>query len=302
VQEDSDTVVVRHEEGPADAVRAEENVDAFDVELRRVWRLANALYKSGLFRDVTHAEQAFGKIMLGRDLGLSPTQSLMVLDVVEGNVRVRSVQLAAWVRQHPNYDYDVVEHDDAHCVVEFFDVRPGPKRLMGGQMMPGEPLKRSLGASSFSLEDAKKAGLIKDHSRSPWRAHPRNMVWARAVSNGVRWFCPEVTGGIPVYTEADSFEEVRELTQGEGSGENPGWDKTNVRVAAEAERLIERAEQLGQGMYDRAIVQFALAGQSDERADEYLEAANEFLDGVEANQGRFRMTELFLVAGRAFAR
>jgi hypothetical protein len=45
------------------------------------------------------------KILLGADLGLTPTQALMNIDVVEGNARVRSNQLAAWVRQHKDYDY-----------------------------------------------------------------------------------------------------------------------------------------------------------------------------------------------------
>ena len=42
------------------------------------------------------------------------------------------------------------------------------------------------------------ANLVKD--KSGWVKYPRNMLFARAMSNGVRWFAPEATGGLPVYT------------------------------------------------------------------------------------------------------
>jgi hypothetical protein len=85
-----------------------------------VYRMAKALAASGMFKDVTQAEQAFGRILLGADLGLTPTQALMSIDVVKGNVQVRAVRLAAWVRQHPDYDYAIVAHDEAHCVIDFY--------------------------------------------------------------------------------------------------------------------------------------------------------------------------------------
>jgi hypothetical protein len=32
-----------------------------------------------------------------------------------------------------------------------------------------------------------------------WKRYPRNMLFARCISNAARWFCPSVFGG-PVYT------------------------------------------------------------------------------------------------------
>lgn len=265
VQAEDNTAEVVPVEGHTSAVT---HADEFDVEFRRAWRLAQGLAAAGLNKDVTTVEQAFGRILLGKDLGLTPTQSLMVLDVVEGNVRVRSVQLAAWVRKHPVYDYSVAEHDEQHCVIDFY--------------YDGE----TCGRSSFSIEDAKRAGLVKDHPKSAWRAHPRNMVWARAMSNGVRWYCPDVTSGIPVYTEADSFDgTAEEITAGEGDGSEPGWKGVSVEHAAEAERLIERAKALGATSFsERAIVQFALNGHPPDNTVEYLREANEYLDKFEAKQ------------------
>ena len=33
-----------------------------------------------------------------------------------------------------------------------------------------------------------------------WRKYPKNMLFARAISNGVKWHCPDVMNGQPVYT------------------------------------------------------------------------------------------------------
>jgi hypothetical protein len=43
--------------------------DDFDIQFKHDWRLAQALAASGVFKDVTQAEHAFGRILLGRDLG-----------------------------------------------------------------------------------------------------------------------------------------------------------------------------------------------------------------------------------------
>lgn len=234
-----------------------------DEEITRVWRIAKALAASGLFKDVTQAEQAFGRILLGRDLGLSPTQALMGIDVVRGNVQIRSVLLASWVRKHPEYDYAVAEHDDKHCVIDFY--------------YRGE----TCGQSTFTIEDAQKAGLVKEGS--PWKAHPRNMVWARAMSNGVKWFCPDLTGGMAIYTEADSFEDRHEsIGTGEGDGSGPGWGDMDPALVERVEQVIARAGEAGLPAFASAeVIQVRLGGQPAEVVEEWLSLAEGQLAAVE---------------------
>jgi hypothetical protein len=55
---------------------------------------------------------------------------------------------------------------------------------------------QTIGVSSFTMEDAKRAGLSGGDN---WKKYPRNMLFARAMSNGAKWYCPDVFGG-PVYT------------------------------------------------------------------------------------------------------
>jgi hypothetical protein len=236
-----------------------------------VFRLAKALAASGTFKDVTQAEQAFARILLGADLGLTPTQALMNIDIVEGNARVRSTMLAAWVRKSDDYDYKVVAHDDQRCVIEF---------SYAGEVE---------GTSSFSMEDAKRANLVKEHPKSPWRAHPRNMLFARAMSNGVRWYCPDLTGGLPVYTEADSFDAVSSATEiaaGEGSGEAPPWVGVSAEHIAQVEGLLARADAIGfPGLAGLGTVRMRLNYQPAETVAEWIAAAEEQLAAVEQTGG-----------------
>lgn len=234
-----------------------------DDEISRVWRLSKALAASGMFKDVSQAAQAFGRILLGRDLGLSPTQALMSIDVVRGNVQLRGTLLLAFVRKHPDYDYRVTEHTDEAATVVIY--RHGEEE----------------GVARFTIEDAKRAGLVKD--ASAWQHHPGNMCLWRAASNAVKFFAPDLLGGIPVYTEADSFEEPKAIGDGEGSGEAPSWpEDMDPALVILVEGTIARAKKLGHaGLADEATVRMRLAGQPESVVTAWLAEADEELTALE---------------------
>lgn len=154
-----------------------------DAEINSLWRIAKPLAMSGMFKDVREAEHAFAKMIIGRDLGLTPAQSLQGLYIVDGGIMVAYPMLGQFVRARPGYDYAVVEHDTERCVIEF--VVDGVTR----------------GVSTYTIEDAKQAGLVR--AGGNWTKAPRNMLFARAMSNGVKWYVPEVLGGIPIYVEGE---------------------------------------------------------------------------------------------------
>lgn len=154
-----------------------------DDEIRKLWRIAKPLAESRMFKNVTQAEQAFAKMIIGRDLGLSPAQAMQGLHLVEGGIMVAYPMLGQFVRARAGYDFRLVEHTNEKCAIEF--------------LRDGE----SLGVSEFTIEDAKTAKLIKDGGN--WTKYPKNMLFARAMSNGVKWIVPEVLAGLPVYVEGE---------------------------------------------------------------------------------------------------
>lgn len=231
-----------------------------DDELRRSWRIAKALAAAQVFKagdTQMTPEKAFAVMLIGGDLGLSPTQALMGIHIVKGRPVVGYTMLGAFVRRTPGYDYRVREHDWAQCTIDFF--------------IDGE----KVGSSTFTIEDAKKQGLVK--KGGAWETVPRNMLLARALSNGVRWYMPDATGGVPVYVTGEIEERSPELTRGIGNGEARGVD-----LGPRVEKVLARAAQLGHpSLADRATAEITLSGRSAEVAAEWVKAAEGELDEFE---------------------
>lgn len=141
--------------------------------------LGQIMVKSGFFADTREASQAIVKILAGQELGFGAIASMTGIHVIKGRVSLSANLIAAAVKRSGRYNYHVRELTDAVCSIEFFE-RAGDK---------WEPA----GTSRFNLEDARKAGTQNMDK------FPRNMLFARAMSNGAKWFCADVFGG-PVYT------------------------------------------------------------------------------------------------------
>lgn len=192
------------------------------TEFEDAWRVANALALSGRFKDATQPAEAFAKILLGRELGLSAPQSMVGLYLFDGGCQVAYPMLGNFIRSRDSYDYEVVEHTNEKCVLEFF--------------IDG----KSRGVSSFSWEDAVKAKLV---NKDTYQKYPRNLLFARAMSNGVKWFMPEVTNGMPVYVE-DELPSASRGALTDGSTDAPStvepslspefWDEIEQLVGPDA--------------------------------------------------------------------
>lgn len=236
-------------------------------ELKRTFSIAKALALSKRFPDARTADEAFAKILVGRDLGLSPTQALTGLHIVEGKPQIAAVTLAGFVRKSDRYDYTILHHTEESCRISFFETR-----WASGDAGHGTEFL-TLGVSEFTMEEALRAGLVKP--KSNWEKWPRNMLFARAMSNGVKWFCPDLMGGVPIYTEADLFESTAtELTSGEGSGEPVGWQGISVEDAANLERVLSLAAQRGHGgLANRSAVEMIVNGQPAEFVREWIDTA-----------------------------
>ena len=146
--------------------------------LEETMTLGKVLAQSGFFSDSREAAQAVVKVLAGAELGFGPVASMTGVNIIKGKVALSANLIAAAIKRSGRYNYRVRELTDQVCVVEFFEQ---------GQ---------SVGVSSFSMVDAKNAGLATGDN---WRKFPRNMLFARAISNGSKWYCPDLSGG-PLYT------------------------------------------------------------------------------------------------------
>jgi len=146
-------------------------------------QLGQTFFQSGLFADLKSAQQAVVKIMAGAEMGISPFAAMSGIHIIQGKPTIGAGLMAARVKGFGKYDYKVVEHSEKICSIDFFKD------------------KEKLGNSTFTIEDAKKAGT-KNLDK-----FPKNMLFARAMSNGVKWFTPDIYE-TPVYVP----EEMENLT------------------------------------------------------------------------------------------
>ena len=144
---------------------------AAEVDL---FRLGDVLAQSGYFQDARQAAQAIVKVMAGRELGFGPIASMTGIHIIQGRPAIGADLMAKAVKRSGRYNYRVTELTDEACSIEFFE-------------KSGDAWQ-SIGTSLFTRQDATKA------KTKNLDAFPRNMLFARAMSNGVKWFCPDALG------------------------------------------------------------------------------------------------------------
>ena len=180
--------------------------------------IGETFYKSGMFADIKSAQQAVVKIMAGAEMGISPFQAMSGIHIIQGKPTIGAGIMASRVKASGKYNYKVTEMSDKVCTIDF---------LEGGQ---------SIGTSSFTIEDAKKAGT-KNLDK-----FPRNMLFARAMSNGVRWFCPDIYEG-PVYVpeEMESITEDVQAVEVKKQLNEDQWNRLVKSIEEGKTELIEWA-------------------------------------------------------------
>jgi hypothetical protein len=146
-------------------------------------KIAATLAASGYFKDTKDASQAFVKVLAGHELGIPPFASMTGIHIIQGRPEVGANILAALVKSSGRYNYRVIQMTDVVCALQFYE-------RWDGKWEPA-------GESVFTIEDAKRAGTQNIQK------FPRNMLFARAISNGVKWFCPDITAGQTTYTDGE---------------------------------------------------------------------------------------------------
>ena len=202
---------------------------------------ATAFSKSGLFPNVKSPEQAFVLILAGQEMGVGPMEAVSGITLIQGKPTMSANLLAALVKRHPRYDYRVADHSDTTCRIEF---------LQDGEVS---------GVSEFTLEDARKAGLGGNQT---WKKYTAALLFARALTQGVRWYAPDVTSSAAYTPEELGSEPVAEdlapptSNGGAGSGNapTPGTHHPVGSSSPPLDDLAQLVEEVGFSQEERAAL------------------------------------------------
>jgi hypothetical protein len=115
-------------------------------------------------------------VMAGIDAGFRPMQALELYDMIQGKPALSAEgKRVAMLRD--GHEFETVEESATSCTVR--------GRRRGSQTWH---------TASYTLDEAKKAGLIKPGSN--WDKHPSDMLFARATARLCRRYFPDVAAGV----------------------------------------------------------------------------------------------------------
>jgi hypothetical protein len=176
---------------------------------------------SGFFSDCRQAAQAGVKIMAGLELGFPAFSSLTGIHIIQGKPAIGANLMAAAVKRSGKYNYRVLEHSSEVCRIAFFE--------------NGE----QVGVSEFTAADAKSMS-VKNMDRMA-----KNMLFARAMSNGVKWYAPDIFLG-PVYTPEElgaSIDDSGVVTMLATAEPEPARSIAPAKVEVSASAFVSTAQR-----------------------------------------------------------
>lgn len=191
-------------------------IDRFEFGQRR----AKLFARSGLFttRDLD-AEQAIAqamvKIELGESMGFSPAESLQGIYIIKGQTAI-AASLRAARMQTAGYSWDLEWLPDigAECggcrLWLYYRSQPmmQPVRDRAGHPTGVEEhvsvaFTRTDAERMLTTMDGKRVSILE---KDNWRMSPRNMYFARAITNAQRWYAPAALS-----INLPSVEEIQDL-------------------------------------------------------------------------------------------
>lgn len=207
------------------------------LSINQVGHVANLIAESGMFqnnrKNMTPAE-VFSVVMAGQALGIGPVPSMMSFHVIEGRPEMSANLQAYFLKSSGKYDYRVkpLHAEDGSpygCSIDFIDTRLG----------------EIIGNSTFTHDDAVRAGLAGGVN---YKKYPMSMYFARALSNGMAWHCPDAVP-MRIYSEGEiggrdtAVVEGVQPVAGEGPVSAPKVEAiVNAALAGDDEEVIEDAE------------------------------------------------------------
>jgi hypothetical protein len=145
----------------------------------QVWAMidsiAPSMHASRLF-GVNSKEQAAAIMLKGYELGLTLTASFEFINIIQGKPALKPIGHLALILNNPELDGIKIDEKPDVCTVWM-------KRKNGMEH-----------TVSFSLDDAKRAGLIKPDSG--WEKYPANMLRWRAIGYCADVVFPDVGAGM----------------------------------------------------------------------------------------------------------
>lgn len=152
-----------------------------EIEWGQLVKVANALAKAQGFIPKHFGGDGYkvlAALMYGRELGFSPMQSLVNIQVIDGKPSLSAHLIAVRVRSA------------GHKIESTGDATTYTVTITRGD-------DDSTHSETFTIEQAKRAGLVR--AGSGWEKYPEDMLYARALTRCARRHVPDALEGGAIY-------------------------------------------------------------------------------------------------------
>lgn len=140
----------------------------------QLMKTSELLFESGLFPGAKSAAGIFAIVQYSCELGLSPVMGLQSISIVRGKLCMGAGAMLGLAKRN-GVAMKVIEENDTKCVLDF---SKGDEKY----------------TSSFTIEEAEKAGLVK--GGGAWDTYRKDMLYCRAVTRGIRRIDPGTVLGL----------------------------------------------------------------------------------------------------------
>lgn len=252
-------------------------------------RLANALAQSGFYKDIRDAAAGVVKLRIARELGLG-LRGISDVHIVEGKPTLSYQAILGMVRNYTGphgtdrYSFKYLQRDEERVEIEW---------TINGEV---------IGTSKCDTDDAKRMGL---GGRGTWQKYPRQMRTARAVTEGVNAFMPEVIGG-SIYTPEELGDESG-FTGREGGSSPSQVASSEAALPTSPTLTLKPVEEKVEEMVVEAIATLdaaeeTLDGEVIDPTNDWIEAAKSFFAALskedKAEAGKLLKLHGYLPEGR----
>lgn len=204
-----------------------------------LWLAAERLATGGL---ELKAGAIYARLLIAAELNVGPAAALGSISITKGKPAIAAALQSALVQRSGRWRYEVVECNDEAAELAWFD---------------GD---RQVGESTYTIEQAKRAGLLK---KDVWQQYPGDLLFARAMTRGIRRYCPSVLAGMPSYTREELGENVHEPARPKATDEQLALIKQlkdDLRIDADswaailAKRNVKSARDLSPEEADKLVI------------------------------------------------
>jgi hypothetical protein len=156
--------------------------------------IEEVFYESGLFSDIKNVAQAMVKVAAGKEMGLSPVQSMNSVYICRGKIAFETKVFLAKLKDSKKYDYSVS-----------FSKSPDGKTNACSVKIYGFDMKhqrQEIGEATFTATDAANMGKLYSDA---YKSYRDLMFFYRAASKAMKMFCPDILGCAQCAEDFDSF-------------------------------------------------------------------------------------------------